>query len=192
MSERAVFEIATFGASGCQPPLEGAAEMGLPAPLRVSETVRQDTAFAETEPTLEVEVEEIGQDAGPESRVLSLRDDELVVRDAPSAAPASGAASAPVVPPPLPPPSIRERANIAQVVLSPAGEVLHSRGLDPDEFSARVAYAARLAELIGRAIQSGTPRALALRGKRTQTDLEWRADGSVAAALELVVSPKMR
>jgi hypothetical protein len=96
------------------------------------------------------------------------------------------------LPPPLPPRIEREPANVAEVLISPSGELVQSRGLAPDEFSARVAYAARLADLIGRAIRSGTPRALELKGKGTQTTVKWQPDGSLSATLELVQSPKMR
>jgi uncharacterized protein DUF4388 len=96
------------------------------------------------------------------------------------------------MPPPLPPRIERDPANVAEVAISPSGEVVSSRGLTPDEFSARVAYAARLADLIGRAIRSGTPRALELRGKGTQTTVKWQPDGGLSATLELVQSPKIR
>jgi hypothetical protein len=85
----------------------------------------------------------------------------------------------------------RETA-LAEVLISPSGDLLQGRGAGPDEFSARVAYAARLADLIGRAIRSGTPRAIELKGKGTQTSIQWQADGSLSATLELVQSPKMR
>jgi hypothetical protein len=96
------------------------------------------------------------------------------------------------LPPPLPPRIEREAANVAEVVISPSGELVQGRGIGPDEFSARVAYAARLADLIGRAIRSGTPRVLELKGKGTQTTIKWQPDGSLFATLELVQSPKMR
>jgi hypothetical protein len=96
------------------------------------------------------------------------------------------------LPPPLPPRLERDSANVADVVLSPSGELLQSRGNAPDELAARVAYAARLAELIGRAIRSGAPRGLELRGKGTFTQVKWQPDGGIAASLELVQSPKMR
>lgn len=105
------------------------------------------------------------------------------------------------LPPPLPPRIERESAArdwsrestaIAEVLISPAGDLVQGRGAGPDEFSARVAYAARLADLIGRAIRSGTPRALELKGKGTQTIVNWQSDGSLSASLEPVQSPKMR
>lgn len=106
------------------------------------------------------------------------------------------------MPPPLPPRidreslgrdvASRESTAIAEVLISPAGDLIQGRGTGPDEFSARVAYAARLADLIGRAIRSGTPRALELKGKGTQTNVKWQPDGSLAASLEPVQSPKLR
>jgi hypothetical protein len=73
------------------------------------------------------------------------------------------------------------------VVLSAAGEVIQGRGAATEELAARVAYAARLADLIGRAIRSGTPRALELRGKTTQTVVQWQADGNLSASVDLPV-----
>lgn len=96
------------------------------------------------------------------------------------------------LPPPLPPRIERESASVAEVLISPSGELVHGRGIGPDEFSARVAYAARLADLIGRAIRSGTPRALELKGKGTQTTVKWQPDGGLSATLELVQSQKTR
>jgi uncharacterized protein DUF4388 len=96
------------------------------------------------------------------------------------------------MPPPLPPRIERDTTNVAEVAISPSGEVTSSRGVSPDEFAARVAYAARLADLIGRAIRSGTPRAVELRGKGTQTTVKWQPDGGLTATLELVQSPKIR
>jgi hypothetical protein len=96
------------------------------------------------------------------------------------------------LPPPLPPRIERDSANLAEILISPTGELVQGRGIGPDEFSARVAYAARLADLIGRAIRSGTPRALELKGKGTQTTVKWQPDGSLAASLELVQPAKTR
>lgn len=89
------------------------------------------------------------------------------------------------LPPPLPPRIERESSSVAEVVLSASGEIVQGRGAAPEEFSARVAYAARLAELIGRAIRSGTPKALELRGKSTQTLIKWQPDGNLSASLEV-------
>ena len=79
---------------------------------------------------------------------------------------------------------------MTEVTISPTGEIVQSRGQSVEEFSARVAYAARLAELIGRAIRSGMPRALELRGKSTQTQVKWQSDGALTASLEPVQSGK--
>jgi hypothetical protein len=96
------------------------------------------------------------------------------------------------LPPPLPPRIERELPSLAEVLISPSGEMVQGRGIGPDEFSARVAYAARLADLIGRAIRSGTPRALELRGKSTNTSVKWQADGSLSASLDLLQPQKTR
>lgn len=122
--------------------------------------------------------------------------------------PSSGPPRPSRMPPPLPPRierdstrsierpdaevASRESTAIAEVLISPAGDLVQGRGIGPDEFAARVAYAARLADLIGRAIRSGTPRVLELKGKGTHTSVKWQADGSLSASLELMQSPKMR
>lgn len=90
------------------------------------------------------------------------------------------------MPPPLPPRLERDPASVAEVTLSASGEILQGRGNATEEFSARVAYAARLADLIGRAIRSGTPRRVELRGKSTQTIVNWQPDGTLTASLDLV------
>ncbi len=83
-----------------------------------------------------------------------------------------------------------EPTSVADVLLSAAGEVIHGRGAATEEFAARVAYATRLAELIGRAIRSGTPKGLELRGKSTQTVVQWQADGTLSASLDLAQPPR--
>lgn len=93
-------------------------------------------------------------------------------------------------PPPLPPRIEREASTLTEVTISPTGEIVQSRGAAVEEFSARVAYAARLAELIGRAIRSGMPRALELRGKGTQTQVKWQSDGALTASMEPVQAGK--
>jgi hypothetical protein len=101
----------------------------------------------------------------------------------PEAAPAVAPRS--VVPPPLPRPEREAPSTVADLVLSAAGEMIQGRGAATEELAARVAYAARLAELIGRAIRSGTPRAVELRGKSTQTLVRWQGDGNLSATLDL-------
>jgi hypothetical protein len=96
------------------------------------------------------------------------------------------------MPPPLPPRIERDPATVAEVLINPAGDLVQARGIGPDELSARVAYAARLADLIGRAIRSGTPRVLELKGKGTHTTIKWQPDGSLGASFEVVQSPKLR
>jgi hypothetical protein len=102
----------------------------------------------------------------------------------PEAAPESAAPRS-VLPPPLPPSEREAPSTVADVVLSAAGELVQSRGAATEELAARVAYAARLAELIGRAIRSGTPRAVELRGKSTQTLVRWQGDGNLSASLDV-------
>ena len=91
----------------------------------------------------------------------------------------------------LPPSSVSrsepDSGSLTEVQLSATGEIMSGRGPGLEEFSARVAYAARLADLIGRAIRSGTPRALELRGKATQTSVRWQEDGKLSATLDLAL-----
>lgn len=102
----------------------------------------------------------------------------------------------PLMPPPSaagPPsqrPSRSEPTSVADVLLSASGEVIQGRGAATEEFAARVAYATRLADLIGRAIRSGTPKGLELRGKSTQTIVQWQADGTLSASLDLAQPPR--
>lgn len=115
---------------------------------------------------------------------------ELQRASSPPPAPEAQRTSSPPPPrshrmPPLPPPRVeRDATSVAEVTISAAGEVLQSRGGATEEFSSRVAYAARLAELIGRAIRSGNPRGLELRAKGTQTTVRWQPDGTLTATLD--------
>ena len=76
----------------------------------------------------------------------------------------------------------RER-SIADAVVSGTGEVLRSRGDGPPDFPARVAYAARLAHLVGSAIGSGRPRAIRVEGATTHMLVCPLPDDSIVASL---------
>jgi hypothetical protein len=184
--ERAAMEILSWGEGefkSCERPLASGATVlsSLPALLlRLAKDTDEAAAQSERRPPVPRPIEE---DKPTEPHL-----------PAPSAE-ARGSAPPPRssrMPPPLPPRIERDPANVAEVAISPSGEVMSSRGAAPEEFAARVAYAARLADLIGRAIRSGTPRAVELRGKGTQTTVKWQTDGGLTATLELVQSPKMR
>jgi hypothetical protein len=112
---------------------------------------------------------------------------DTISRGAASPVAASPDVAAPrsVLPPPLPRSERETPSTVADVVLSAAGEMVQGRGAATEELAARVAYAARLAELIGKAIRSGTPRAVELRGKTTQTLVRWQGDGNLSASLDL-------
>jgi hypothetical protein len=167
---------------------------------RTGEGALDDLEVLEVEPE-EVEPEELeaepaaGPRASPAETGLSAEEDRPTEPHLPPPDP-GGQQRRVVAPPPpssrMPPRGGDDAASVAEVVLSPSGELLQSRGFGPDDFAARVAYAARLAELIGRAIRSGTPRALELRGKGTHSNVKWQGDGSISASLELVQSPKIR
>lgn len=161
----------------------------------------------QSEPHLFLEDDEVVEDDKPTEPHLPAPSADGVQRAGSSAPPR------PRIPPPRPPrdpvsgdpvsgdPLSRDRMSrdpgpresaVTEVTISPSGELLQGRGIGADELSARVAYAARLADLIGRAIGSGTPQALELKGKGTHTMVHWQSDGSLSASLELVQSSKMR
>ncbi len=73
--------------------------------------------------------------------------------------------------------------SITDAVLSAKGEVLQSRGPGPADFAARVAYAARLAELIGMAMSSGQPQAIRVGGHSTTMVVCRLPDGNLVASL---------
>jgi hypothetical protein len=56
----------------------------------------------------------------------------------------------------------------AEVLLNDRGELLDGRGHGYDEFASEVAYAARLAELIGQALGAGELRAMGVHGKSNE------------------------
>jgi len=129
-------------------------------------------APAEAGPVLEATVSRVGSEppATPRAPGVEAPPDVVTPRS--------------VLPPPLPRSERETPSTLADVVLSAAGEMLQGRGAATEELAARVAYAARLAELIGRAIRSGTPRAVELRGKSTQTLVRWQGDGNLSASLD--------
>jgi hypothetical protein len=86
-------------------------------------------------------------------------------------------------PPPLPP-SMRSGEEgaeplVSHVQLSSEGQVLRGRGASLEAFAGRVAYAARLAELVGRSLRSGSPTTLELVGRTTLTTVRLTEDGRI-------------
>lgn len=72
----------------------------------------------------------------------------------------------------------------AHVVVSPRGELLDGHGPDPEGLAARVAYMARLAELIGQAMGSGESRSIRVRGAE-ELYVRRYPDGTLSGALSI-------
>lgn len=84
-------------------------------------------------------------------------------------------------PPPMPEPPSNDSET--EVELSATGEVTSGQGPGVEVLSGRVAYAARLVELIGRALRSGKPVRAELVGEATCTSIEWSPDRSLSGRL---------
>jgi uncharacterized protein DUF4388 len=67
----------------------------------------------------------------------------------------------------------------AEVLLNDRGELLDGRGHAYDEFASEVAYAARLAELIGQCLGAGESRALEVHGKSNEVLVRWLPNANV-------------
>jgi hypothetical protein len=75
--------------------------------------------------------------------------------------------------------------GVANVLVSAQGELVDGHGADPEGLAARVAYLARLTELIGQAMGSGETRSLKVRGPSTELFVRRYPDGSVSGTLGL-------
>jgi hypothetical protein len=84
-----------------------------------------------------------------------------------------------------PPAARRESASdvLTELELGPTGELTSGRGVGVESLSGRVAYAARLIELIGRSLQSGKPVGAELQGETTCTSIEWLNGGRILGRL---------
>lgn len=76
-----------------------------------------------------------------------------------------------------------EGRGIASALLSPLGDLVDGHGLDPEGLAIRVAYVARLSELIGQAMGSGQARALRVRGADTELSVQRHPDGHLLGTL---------
>jgi predicted regulator of Ras-like GTPase activity (Roadblock/LC7/MglB family) len=67
----------------------------------------------------------------------------------------------------------------AEVLLNDRGEMLDGRGRDYDELASQVAYAARLAELVGQSLGAGESRAIEVHGKTNEVLIRWLPNANV-------------
>jgi len=84
---------------------------------------------------------------------------------------------------PRAPTRVADARGIANVLVSPQGELVDGHGTDPEGLAARVAYLARLTELIGQAMGSGETRSLKVRAADTELCIRRYPDGSVTGTL---------
>ena len=73
--------------------------------------------------------------------------------------------------------------GVTNVLISPNGALLDGNGPDPESLGSKVAYMARLTELISQAIGSGDTRSVKVRHVGTELLVRRHADGHVSAAL---------
>lgn len=84
---------------------------------------------------------------------------------------------------PRAPTRVADAHGIANVLVSPQGELVDGHGTDPEGLAARVAYLARLTELIGQAMGSGETRSLKVRAPNVELCIRRYPDGSVSGTL---------
>jgi hypothetical protein len=80
-------------------------------------------------------------------------------------------------------PRAAETRGVTHVLVSPHGELIDGHGADTSGLASRIAYVARLAELIGQAMGSGTTRCLKVRVAGNEMSLHRHADGHVSGSL---------
>ncbi len=76
-----------------------------------------------------------------------------------------------------------EAPRVTHVLVSPHGELIDGHGADTRGLASRIAYVARLAELIGQAMGSGTTRCLKVRVGGSEMSMHRHADGHVSGSL---------
>jgi len=76
-----------------------------------------------------------------------------------------------------------EGRGIASALVSPLGDLVDGHGSDPEGLAIRVAYVARLSELIGQAMGSGEARALRVRSADTELSIQRHPDGHLLGSL---------
>jgi hypothetical protein len=75
------------------------------------------------------------------------------------------------------------RPGVTNVLVNPHGALVDGNGADPDTLGSKVAYMARLTELISQAMGSGDPRSVRVRNTGSELTLRRHADGHVSASL---------
>jgi uncharacterized protein DUF4388 len=76
-----------------------------------------------------------------------------------------------------------EARGVTNVLVTPRGQLVDGNGADTEALASRVAYVARLAELIGQAMGSGETRALKVRAAHAELCIRRHADGHVSGSL---------
>ncbi|HTV21393.1 MAG TPA: hypothetical protein VMG12_22050, partial [Polyangiaceae bacterium] len=69
------------------------------------------------------------------------------------------------------------------VLVAPHGALLDGNGVDAETLAAKVAYMARLTDLVGQAMGAGETRAVKVRTGGTELLVKRHADGHVSASL---------
>ena len=78
---------------------------------------------------------------------------------------------------------------MTRVLVSPSGELIDGQGAIANRLASRIAYVARLADLIGQAMGSGHTRCLKVRVAGSELSIHRHADGHVSGSLGPVESP---
>jgi hypothetical protein len=76
-----------------------------------------------------------------------------------------------------------EAHGVTHVLVNPHGELIDGHGADANTLASRVAYVARLAELIGQAMGSGSTRCLKVRVAASELSIHRHADGHISGSL---------
>jgi hypothetical protein len=76
-----------------------------------------------------------------------------------------------------------EARGVTNVLVTQRGQLVDGNGPDTEALASRVAYVARLTELIGQAMGSGETRSVKVRGASTELCIRRHADGHVSGSL---------
>ena len=109
----------------------------------------------------------------------------LAAAATPGMAVAAAPATAPSTPAPVAPSSSRgeARASVTNVIVSPRGALIDGSGSDADALGSKVAYIARLTDLIGVAMGAGDTRSVKVRTPTNDLIVRRHTDGHVSATL---------
>jgi Domain of unknown function (DUF4388) len=75
------------------------------------------------------------------------------------------------------------RGGVTNVLVGPHGALVDGNGVDPDTLGSKVAYMARLTDLVGQAMGAGDTRSVRVRNGGSELILRRFTDGHVAASL---------